>query len=210
MIFFPKTRLALEIIGAMDEPISSATRSCLLSLLLYGAKQNRLLERQVGASHSARESMLIAARSVASNATAGAELCRVATLDFPQSIRVMLSLERATSTVAERHGLRKLLNSMGGASRDQADPDEAELDLEGKTPATPTFSDQALNVASEADATAVPAKKQPSQEDFWRAIRAKGVSQSQIKAAMSSSTRLEPIKSGGACSTKDGGTDPTG
>jgi hypothetical protein len=112
MIFFPKTRLALEIIGAMDEPISSATRSCLLSLLLYGAKQSRLLERQVGGSLSARESMLIVAKSIATNATAVAELCQVAALDFSQSIRVMMSLERATSTVAEMHGLGKLLNSV--------------------------------------------------------------------------------------------------
>jgi hypothetical protein len=111
MIFFPKTRLALEVIGAMDEPISPATRSCLVSLLVYGAKQSRLLERQVGASLSARESMLLVARSTATNATAVAELCRVAVLDFSQSVRVMMSLERATSTVAEMHGLRKLVNS---------------------------------------------------------------------------------------------------
>ncbi len=108
MIFFRKTRLALEIIGAMNEPISSATRSCLLSLLLYGAKQNRLLERQVGASLSARESMLIVARSIANNATAVEELCRVAELEVSQSMRVMASLERATSTVAEMHGLKHL------------------------------------------------------------------------------------------------------
>lgn len=105
MFFFRKTRLALEVIREIDIQISSETQSCLLSLLLYSAKQNHLLLKEVGSRLSERESMLMAAISVASNSTAVEELCRVTRLDFSDSIRVMMSLDRAARKVAVEYAI---------------------------------------------------------------------------------------------------------
>jgi len=199
MFFFPKTRVGLEIINAVDVPVSSAIRSCLLSMLMFGAKQLRLTQQasnRSAAITTTRELMLISATGLCTNRTAALELSRVAKIDLREANRVLLSLREAARLLIDKYGLKDPLHS--GVSTENPASHQAHhssTDLTGIRESVPPINDGGKKTAiTLSDSELVPSKnKQSSQEEFWRGIRANGVTQSKIDGLRKTLSPLSPV-----------------
>jgi hypothetical protein len=170
-------------------------------MLTHAAKQLRFTQRisdQSTSNASTRELMLIAATSLCTNRTAVLELSRVAKIDLHESNLVLMSLRQAAGLLLDKYGMKKLVQS--------ADPTEnpdshqtthcsSDLTVDHEHSTLVTEGDK-NNAITPSDSGVVPSKKrQPSQEEFWRELRASGVTQSQINATAKSMPRLVPVNS---------------
>lgn len=134
---------------------------------------------------------------------------------------IQLSLERADSTVVEKHGLRKLVRSKHVEAQHRGEdaeeavvpgmPTEADIDFGQQKTTPPTGSDRPLQATSKTDDTAsMPRERQPSQEDYWRERRANGLTPSQLTALRNSLPPFVATESGSTTPIKEGTTNPTG
>lgn len=109
MFFSPLSKLATEIIRDVDYALTSSAASCLKSMIMHAAKQTQALEKNVGTKKEKRlsdtELILMSATTVARNASALNELCRVTGADVAGGFRVMMALHFAADKFAVRHRL---------------------------------------------------------------------------------------------------------
>jgi hypothetical protein len=116
MFFSQLSKLATEIINDIDYSLNPSAASCLKSMLIYAVKQSQSLEKYVGTPKEKRlsdaELILTSAASVAQNATALSEFCRVTGADIADGFRVMLALNVAVDKFAGRHGLSKAIEKL--------------------------------------------------------------------------------------------------